>query len=147
MKELKELGMPNLNEVKTFFKSVFTIEPWNDDWSNENQLTEYITDLIGNKTSLTFGLFEDDKMLGLAMGRIKHWYSGTEYNIDEFCISTAKQGEGLGTYFINAIGEAVKSKGVKSLFLQTERSVPAYKFYKKNNFFELVDHVSFVKDV
>ena len=88
MKELKELGMPNLNEVKTFFKSVFTIEPWNDDWSDENQLTEYITDLVGNKTSLTFGLFEDGKMLGLAMGRIKHWYSGTEYNIDEFCIST-----------------------------------------------------------
>lgn len=30
-------------------------------------------------------------------------------------------------------------------FLQTERNVPAYHFYKKNEFIELSEHVSFAK--
>ncbi len=44
--------------IKELFVSVFTAEPWNDDWSNENQLDLYIHDLIGQNNSLTFGLYE-----------------------------------------------------------------------------------------
>lgn len=42
---------------------------WNDDWSDETQLCEYIMDLIGNRNSLTLGFFEDGELIGLSMGR------------------------------------------------------------------------------
>lgn len=45
---------------------------WNDDWSNQVQLHKYIMDLIGNRNSLTLGLIEDDKLIGLSMGSILH---------------------------------------------------------------------------
>ncbi len=35
------------------------------------------------------------------MGNIRHWYAGTEYYINEFCIKTDEQGSGLGTYFLD----------------------------------------------
>ena len=55
--ELRELGMDNIEEIKNFFAEVFTKEPWNDDWSNQEQLHAYITDLIGNRNSLGGGLY------------------------------------------------------------------------------------------
>ncbi len=144
--ELRTLTIENIEEIKSFFFDIFTKEPWNDDWSDINQLHAYIMDLIGNLNSLALGLFENETMVGLSMGSIKHWYSGTEYCIDEFCVKTEEQGRGIGTQFIKEIETFIKQRGIKQIFLQTERSVPAYRFYKKNGFFELEDHVSFVKE-
>ena len=118
---------------------------WNDDWSNEEQLNGYIMDLIGNVNSLTLGYFMDDEMVGLSMGHIRHWYTGTEYYIDEFCICRGKQGIGIGTKFLKDVEQYIMNNGMTHIFLQTERNVPAYHFYKKNGFFELGEHVSFAK--
>jgi len=143
--ELRELNIENIEEIKTFFVEIFTQEPWYDDWSNKEQLHAYITDLIGNKNSLVLGLFENNDMVGLTMGNIRHWYTGTEYYVDEFCIKREEQRRGFGTQFLEAIEEYIKSKGMTQIFLQTERNVPAYHFYNKNGLVELENHVSLFK--
>jgi aminoglycoside 6'-N-acetyltransferase I len=143
--ELRILSIDQIEEIKVFFYDVFTNEPWNDDWSDQNQLHAYIFDLIGNSNSLALGLFEKGTMVGLSMGSIRHWFSGTEYYIDEFCIKSKEQGRGLGTQFIQAIETYIKQKGMHHIFLQTERSMPAYHFYKRNGYIELENHVSFIK--
>lgn len=143
---LKELQVKDIEMLKDFFVSVFTIEPWNDDWSDAEQLHAYILDLTGNRNSLTLGLYEDDVMVGLAMGEIKHWYEGTEYFINELCIKTQEQGKGLGTRFVELILHHIKEQGMKNIFLFTERDMPAYKFYKKNGFTEMESNVGFYKN-
>jgi len=140
--ELRTLKIESIEEIKSFFFDIFTKEPWNDDWSDKNQLHAYIMDLIGNPNSLALGLFENGTMVGLSMGNIKHWYSGTEYYIDELCIKTEEQGRGIGTQFLKEIETFLKQRGIKQILLQTERSVPAYGFYIKNGFIELEDHVT-----
>ena len=142
---LRKLDTDNFDRIKKFFVDVFTNEPWNDDWSNEEQLKGYIMDLIGNVNSLTLGYFIDDEMVGLSMGYIRHWYTGTEYYIDEFCICRNKQGIGIGTKFLKDVEQYIMNNGMTHIFLQTERIVPAYNFYKKNGFIELEEHVSFAK--
>ena len=144
---IKKLSVDFIEEIKTLFAEIFTNEPWNDDWSDENQLHNYILDLTGNRNSLAIGLFEDEKFIGMALGSIKHWYTGTEYYIDEFCIKSQKQGKGIGTKFLAMVEKFVEEKGISHIFLQTERTVPAFEFYKKNGFTELCDHVSFVKEL
>lgn len=79
------------------------------------------------------------------MGSVRHWYTGTEYYIDEFCVRTDRQGRGLGTLFLGEIEKAVREMGLQQIFLQTEADVPAYRFYLKNGFTELKTHVSFAK--
>ena len=143
---IKKLSVDFIEGIKTLFAEIFTNEPWNDDWSDENQLHNYILDLTGNRNSLAIGLFEDEKFIGMALGSIKHWYTGTEYYIDEFCIKSQKQGKGIGTKFLAMVEKFVEEKGISHIFLQTERTVPAFEFYKKNGFTELCDHVSFVKE-
>lgn len=145
--DFKRIGVSETEIIKELFTGVFTIAPWNDDWSDGEQLDLYIQDLIGQNNSLTYGLFENGKLVGLSMGHIRHWYSGTEYYIDELCIQTDKQGNGIGTYFLEEIEKGIKELGMTKIFLQTGSNVPAYGFYQKNGFFELKELVSFVKRV
>ena len=144
-RELKILGPEDAAALSRFFTDVFTHEPWNDDWSDENQLCSYIEDLTGQPNSLTLGFFEAGGMVGLSMGRIKHWFRGTEYCIDEFCIARDRQGQGLGTAFLREMEQYLLSRGIVQIFLQTDRDVPACRFYLKNGFIEQPGIVSFAK--
>ena len=133
---LKELSVNDKDIIEELFLSVFTNEPWNDDWSDRDQLRRYLTDLTGNANSLALGFFDGEKLVGVAMGQIKHWYSGTEYFIDELCISRELQGKGIGTAFVGDIRGYLKEHGINRIFLLTGRDVPAYSFYTKRGFSE-----------
>ncbi len=143
----KRLDESNSDIIRELFASVFTKEPWNDDWSDENQLRAYIHDLAGQDNSLTFGLYEGNELIGVSMGHIKHWYTGTEYFIDELCISTSKQGQGIGILFVGEIEKACREMGLTHIFLLTGKDAPAYKFYKKQGFCEAESMVAFAKDL
>ena len=148
MYTLKRLDINDKEEIKEVFVSVFTKEPWCDDWSDKEQLDMYICDLVGQSYSLTFGLYDEkNELIGISLGYIKHWYSGTEYIINELCIKTEKQGAGAGTFFIHASEEAIKEQGLKQIFLLTDSNVPAYEFYKKNGFVECETNVAFAKEI
>ena len=147
MYTLKKLGPDDREAIKSVFVSVFTAEPWCDDWSDEAQLDLYIQDLIGQDYSLTYGLYDADELIGISLGYIKHWYSGTEYIINELCIRTDRQGAGAGTFFIREIEKAIRELGLKQIFLLTDSDVPAYEFYRKNGFTELKTNVAFSKCV
>ena len=143
--ELKRLSINDKEAIKELFTGVFTGEPWNDEWSDSKQLDCYIDDLCGQSYSLTYGLFEGGELIGLSMGYIKHWYTGTEYIINELCIKTERQESGAGTFFIHEIEKAIKELGLKQIFLLTDSNVPAYEFYKKNGFVECETNVAFAK--
>lgn len=141
----RQLDGSAVDMIKELFVSVFTKEPWNDDWSDENQLQSYIHDLTGQNNSLTFGLFHGNELVGISMGHIRHWYTGTEYFIDELCISTEMQGKGLGTFFMNEIEKLCGELELTHIFLLTENNVPAYAFYQKQGFGQLENNVAFAK--
>ena len=144
MVEIRKMGIDEIDIIKELFYSVFSSEPWCDDWSDHAQLHNYIFDLIGNDNSLSLGLFENDVLIGISLGYIMHWCAGTEYYIFEFCISARKQGKGLGTQFIRMVEDYARDIGIDHIFLQTEESMPAFRFYEKNGFKELKGHVSLV---
>lgn len=145
--ELSVLTLADRAHVTALFYDVFTNKPWNDDWSDATQLDAYISDLIGQHNSLALGFVDEDRMVGVSMGIIKHWYMGTEYCIDEFCIDRRMQGQGIGTLFMLQIEQYLAKREIRRIFLKTERTAPAYGFYLNWGFQELKDHVSFVKQV
>lgn len=141
--ELKELTMQDMPEIREKFLHVFTAEPWCDDWSDGKQLDDYLEDLMGQSNSLTLGYMDEGSIAALSMGRIKHWYTGTEYFIDELFVYTPYQGKGVGSAFISAMKDYLRDNGIKHIFLLTDRDVPAYNFYLKNGFEEMDGIVSF----
>ena len=143
--DLKELTLRDRESMTKLFADVFTGEPWNDDWSCPGQLDAYITDLAGQSNSLTFGYFNGDRLIGLAMGHIRHWHEGTEYCIDEFCIARDMQGRGHGGRFMDCVESQLLERGIPWIFLLTDRHTPAYDFYRKHGFRELHDNAALVR--
>ena len=145
--ELKVLTERERSAVTELFFEVFSDEPWYVVWSDRPQLDAYIDDLTGQRNSLTLGFLDDGRLVGLAMGRIKHWYSGTEYSIDEFCIEKTSQNKGIGSLFLKEIEAYLLQNGITHIFLETEKTVPAYPFYLRRGFRELPNHIGLAKKI
>lgn len=145
--QIKELSVADAESIKTVIFETFSKEPWNDDWSDEKQLNLYIMDLIGNANSLSLGLYENNELIGVSVGRIKHWYSGNEYWIDDLAILPQAQGRGYGSEFIDFIEKHIKEKGINGIVLFTERDIPAFNLYVKKGFAEKRERVFFEKKI
>ena len=144
MIELDETYLPQMAEL---YKQAFGGEPWNDDWSDREQLMAYMREISCSYNALNYGLLMDGKLCALSVGMIRHWWEGTNYNIEEICVSPELQGQGIGSRFMGMIQEEVRKKGLAGIFLQTDRDKPAYRFYKKNGFGDLEQHVSLYKNL
>ena len=147
MEEFIKLDSSYLEEAAQLYKEAFDGEPWNDDWSDKKMLTEYIKEVSGAYNALNYGLLIDGKLAAISLGGIRHWWEGSNYNIDEFCVSKNLRGQRIGSRFIKMIEDDVKKMGVAGIFLQTDIDKPSFKFYAKNGFFNLEKHVSLFKGV
>ena len=139
---LDESFLPQMSEL---YRSAFLGEPWNDNWSDDAQLMEYMKEISSSYRALNYGLLINGKLSALSVGMVRHWWEGTNYNIEEFCVSPELQGQGIGSRFMAMIEKDILSRGLKGIFLQTDKDKPSYKFYRKNGFSELSSHVSFYK--
>ena len=133
--DIREINLDHIAAIKKLMIDIFSKEPWNDTWTDD-QLHLYVSELIENKNSLSFGLFENNHMIGMALGHIKHWYEGTEYWIDEFGVLPEKQRQGAGSEFLKGIKDLLTKRGIGEIVLLTERTAPAYQFYRKSGFQE-----------
>ena len=131
MCEIRELDDSYFSQIETMFRDVFNSPPWNDGWNDPLQLHEYICDMTRRRGSLVFGFFIDGKLCGAAIGCIRHWWSGTEYILDDFFICREAQGKGNGKLFMKGIEDSLKKKNIGAIYLQTEHGIPAYSFYRK----------------
>lgn len=145
--EIRKMSIDHIEEIKSVIKETFSAEPWNDDWHDEQQFHAYILDLIDNKNSLSLGLYDNDHLIGVSLGRIKHWYTGTEYWIDDLAILPKAQGKGCGSAFVDLIEEYAKETGIAGIVLFTEKNIPAYGLYIKKDFEERPERVFFEKKI
>ena len=143
--EFITLDLNNLNEMAELYRISFAGEPWNDDWSNTEQLYKYMKEISGSYNSLNYGLKLDGKLVAMSIGMIRHWWEGTNYNIEELCVSPELQGQGIGSYFMELIEKDIQTRGAVGIFLQTDNDKPAYSFYHKIGFGNLGQHVSLYK--
>jgi len=142
-----QLGSRDVDAVQPLFHEVFTQPPWNDDWSDTTRLRRYLLDLLEPSGSLCFGLYKQGVLIGLSLGRVLHWYSGTEYHIQEVCIKKCEQAKGLGADFLVRMEPLLLQQGIESILLSTNRTAPSYEFYRKQGFNELADYIHLYKNI
>ena len=147
MEEFVLLNQSDLSDMAELYKSAFYGEPWNDDWSDEKQLMEYIKEKSGGYHAINYGLRIDGKLVAISLGQITHWWEGTNYNIEELYVDPDCQGQGIGSRFISMIEDDIRGRGLAGIFLQTDNDKPSYRFYHKNKFGDLDAHVSLYKNI
>ena len=81
---------------------------------------EYVKEISGGYNALNYGIIRDGKLAAMTLGMVRHWWEGTNYNIEELCVAPALQGQGIGTRLLKLVSEEIKKKGCDGIFLQTE---------------------------
>ena len=112
-------------------------------WDDDAALREYIEGLTNAPDSLSLGLYDGARLAAVSLGRIKRWYWGAEYCIDDLCVLPSMQGCGAGTEFVKLMDEHLRSR----VSLWTKRDAPACGFYRKNGFHEGEDKIIFEKEL
>lgn len=143
---IREMELSCLEDIKPIFREVFSQSPWNEDWSDERQLNEYLLDLTVVRNVLIYGLYEKEELIGVSIGRIKHWCRGTEYYIEELFIRNGFQGRGCGRAFFSLIEKELEKRDIHQIYLMTDRNQPAHGFYQTIGFTELPELTSFFKE-
>ena len=141
--ELRVLTVQDDSAIMPLIREAFSAEPWNDRWEEEAMLRQYVHDIVGNTNSLALGLYEGERLIGAALGRLKHWFDGVEFCIDDLCICPDRQGAGAGTELLRLIWAYAGKRGFHKITLKSNRTAPAYQFYLRNGFTEMKDAVCF----
>lgn len=141
--ELKVICLQQEETIREIVQGAFSAAPWNDRWDHAETFHRYLEDLIGNPNSLSLGLYCGEELVAVSLGRLKHWFDGIEYCIDELCVKPARQGQGLGSVLLQQIRAYAQARHYREISLRTNRQAPAYRFYQKNGFEEMADQVFF----
>tara|TARA_B110000967_G_C18716176_1_gene475268 strand:+ start:246 stop:686 length:441 start_codon:yes stop_codon:yes gene_type:complete len=129
---LRSIQEADIGECAKLFADVFASEPWNEGW-DEALALERLTHFY-HSMAFSGVLAEQDRIVGFALGNIEPFYFGSMFYLREMCIQASLQNQGIGGEILEALEDDLISQGVKNIYLTTERSIPAAKFYQKNGY-------------
>ena len=139
--EILPLAPRHLESMAQIFLDAFREEPWNDNWEDPAQLRRYLNSFFESPHNLALGLFDGEKLLGLALGHLKYWFTGTELIVDEFCLHPHYQGHGRGAAFMQLLQNYLQERHITHILLITDRQAPALNFYRKQGFQEVPNSI------
>ncbi|MGX4585728.1 GNAT family N-acetyltransferase [Paenibacillus chitinolyticus] len=137
--DLKSLKYDMLDDCVDLFMDTFSKEPWNDVYESRKQVVDFFEDYMKNNYFIGYVLKIGNELVGLSLGAKKPCLKGTEYFIDQFCVSEKFQGQGVGSKFLELIESDIKKQDIQTIVLTTTRGYPSEKFYIKNGF-KTYDH-------
>ena len=125
----------------------FSGPPWNEDWSDEARLLQYVGEGLAGSNALAFALADGTELAAVVMGHVRHWHNRVEYIIEDVAVRRAQQSRGLGTALLTQALAAARALGVDEAGLRTRRDAAAYEFYQKLGFSEQEKDVYLAKKI
>lgn len=129
---LRLIEKHDIENCAKLFTQVFSSEPWNEPWTNEHAYNR-LSHFYSSKGFLGI-LLKKESILGFALGNLEPFYFGNMFYLREMCTDTDLQSQGIGGKVYAALEKELVAKSVKSIYLTTERDIPAASFYKKCGF-------------
>lgn len=138
----------DIHAAVELYLGVFNEEPFCYDWLRPDNAARYFTDIENTPGSYSF-LYYDNKGLlaGLCLGIIQDYFQIVTYEIKEVAVRKDAQGRGRGTRMLSEVSKHLRTQGVQALTLMTQKNIPAFSFYKKNNFSTLDSTIYMTKHI
>nr|WP_302600239.1 GNAT family N-acetyltransferase [uncultured Cellulosilyticum sp.] len=129
----KEISQEMLKDLSELFIEAFNAPPWKDKWRMETA-SKRLLDFINTPGFYGLAKYEDEKVVGMILGRKEQYYDGIYFQILEFCVDSTRQGQGLGKELLSRMLAKLKEQHVKKVFLLTLHDESTKGFYEKCGF-------------
>lgn len=129
---IRTIKSQDLINCARLYADVFACKPWNEPWSVDAAL-DRLRHFYGSSGFVGL-LAEQDDLVGFALGNTEPFHTGSLFYLREMCIATKQQGQGFGPRVYRALEDELHSRGLQSIYLTTERDIPAAQFYLNNGF-------------
>ncbi|SDT07944.1 GNAT family N-acetyltransferase [Actinopolymorpha singaporensis] len=125
-----------LDAAARLFVSVFNAEPWNDRWS-EASVRARLADVVATPGFVGVALQAGQDLHGFAIGHTEQWFTGRHFLLQEMCVRTDLQRQGVGAALLDAL--EARLVDVEQIYLLTEqdgaaRRGAAQRFYERCGF-------------
>lgn len=142
---IRSIHIDEIKETAQMFYEVFRGEPFNFDWLTMDMANKYMNEIFTHPSFKGYSLIYNNITLGYCVGDLQTSLPMTQYNIKEIFIRNDIKRKGYGTIFLGEIENDLKVMGIKVVSLYTNRNIPAYNFYKKNDYTEIEDTTHYLK--
>ena len=132
-RQISDMTPAELDAYAALFASVFNAAPWHDAWTPETARRR-IGQMMHTGTFLGKALRQDGELCGLIWGQFEQFYDGMHFQIQEFCVGTASQGQGIGSALLCALEQELSARGVVNIFLITSRGGRTEGWYGRHGF-------------
>lgn len=117
----------------TILMAAYNGAPWNNTWTKKDALLRIEATMSGFN-SRGYVVEKNNEIIAMCLGRIDYYYNNwSQFCIDEFNVTPALQGAGIGKNLLIFIANVMKDEQINRIFLITGGE-QASNFYKKNGF-------------
>ncbi|WP_183558339.1 GNAT family N-acetyltransferase [Mucilaginibacter sp. SP1R1] len=142
--KIVSITLENFNDCVGIFIKAYNQAPWNYQWTVE-KASQYLAEYMSSDYFIGFILYDQDLPVGAILGHTKTWWTNKQMVIDEFFITAESQRKGYGQYLMEFCSSYAKKEEVELLTLMTNKYMPAYKFYNKNDYITTEQYVFMFK--
>ena len=128
--EIKDTEIPALAKIKI---SAFNGQPWYDHWTLE-RAEESLWSAFSSPNFWGLYVVKEHVIVGYILGEKSIFMNEDVFHINELCIQTDFQRQGLGQLLLDALKLKLQREGVASLSLMTGQNPSIQGFYKRNGF-------------
>lgn len=130
-----KMSQDDLSACATVFQDAFLQPPWHEKWTYE-QAYSRIEELMSSNYFRGYIIKDENKVIGMACGRIMTYMHYQEFWLDELCLLNQYQGQHLGSSLLDYIKQELKKENIERIVLNTVKGVLSDVFYQNNGFQE-----------
>ena len=138
-------GESDFEDCVRVYVDAFTAPPLCYHWLTKEKAWRYIGDMTRAPGFLGYTYKIGGEMAAFCFGALDNYFEGTVYEVKELAVASAFQHRGVGSAMMGLLETKLAGYGVAAVSLQTSRNLPAFGFYIKNGYEELLENVSLIK--
>jgi aminoglycoside 6'-N-acetyltransferase I len=136
----------NIKECVLAFIEAYNGTPWNYNWTYE-KANQYLSEYMSCGQFVGFAIYDEGQLAGAVLGHTKTWWTNRQLMIDEFFVSSEKQGKGHGKKLLDHCDKYAAENDLTTVVLMTNKYMPAYNFYNKIGYTATEQYVFMFKQV
>lgn len=130
------LSERDLEEAAIIFTDIFSSNPWNEPWSFHSSYKRLL-DISNTPGYIGIGYFNsNNQIIGFLVGNEEQWADSMNFYINEICVLTNVQTNGIGTTLLKYLRDFLKQKNVDTAYLSTERGKGKPELFFRRNGYE-----------